>query len=105
MSSRWANAWTLFSGFSHVEPRFDDVTGEALNVAALELQRRATQNDYVAAHAPSEDSPLRRVPAVDVAPGRHKYVLTQLAIGDEAAPVVRAYAGLRKPRIEQFRRN
>ena len=75
------------------EPRFDDVTGEALNVAALELQRRATQNDYVAAHAPSEDSPLRRVPAVDVAPGRHKYVLTQLAIGDEAALVVRAYAG------------
>ena len=75
------------------EPRFDDVTGEALNVAALELQRRATQNDYVAAHAPSEDSPLRRVAAVDVAPGRHKYVLAQLAIGDEAALVVRAYAG------------
>ena len=36
---------------------------------------------------------MRRVAAVDVAPGRHKYVLAQLAIGDEAALVVRAYAG------------
>ena len=77
-------------------PRFCDVTGEALNDAAFELTRAATSSSYVDARAPSDDSPLRRIPRVVVDSGRWKYVLAQVRVegrDDEAVLVVRALRG------------
>lgn len=76
-------------------PKFCDHTGEALNAAALALVREATSVEYIAAHAPAEGSILVDVPAIDVASGRHKYVLVQLSDPHKggAKLVVRAYAG------------
>ena len=77
-------------------PRFCDVTGEALNDAAFELTRAATSSSYVDARAPSDDSPLRRIPRVVVDSGRWKYVLAQVRVegrDDEAILVVRALRG------------
>ena len=67
-------------------PKFCDHTGEALNAAALALVREATSVEYIAAHAPAEGSILVDVPAIDVASGRHKYVLVQLSDRTKAAP-------------------
>lgn len=76
-------------------PKFCDLTGEALNAAALALVREATSVEYITAHAPGEGSILVDVPAIDVASGRHKYVLVQLSDTKNggAKLVVRAYAG------------
>jgi len=80
----------------HSIPRFCERTGEALNAAALALVREATSAERVEQNAGKlpEDSILKKVPIVKLAPGTWKYVLIQLTADGEdgAIVVVRSYA-------------
>ena len=79
------------------QPRFSDITGEALNASALKLVREATSLDTnVSVDDDINDDPesMQWIETVKMTPGRHKYVLMRVCNEEtkEKKLLVRSYA-------------